>query len=149
MRSKGPSHPNCERLILIASRSVVWAVWTRGYYGGLKRPEKGNTMHILRLAVEEDESEANAGSRAAGAADDDAFVQDAVEALLRLAHAEAAEWRVNNIELWNPDPRVRALIERAGIPHEFVERETESIASLMWYGEGEVEWVLNEKFGWC
>ncbi|KAK2009869.1 hypothetical protein LZ32DRAFT_401376 [Colletotrichum eremochloae] len=113
----------------------VWAVWTRGYYGGLKRPE-GNTMHVLRLAIEDEASP-------------DGFVQDAVEALLRLARAEAAEWKVNNVELWNPDARVRALVEKAGIPHEFVERETDSIASLMWYGEGEVEWVLNEKFGWC
>ncbi|KAK1585585.1 uncharacterized protein LY79DRAFT_518626 [Colletotrichum navitas] len=134
----------------------VWAVWTRGYYGGLKRPDKGNTMHILRLAVEQEEEDGDDDAAAAAAAGsgpgpgpDDAFVQDAVEALLRLARAEAAEWRVNNVELWNPDPRVRALVERAGISHEFVERETHSIASLMWYGEGEVEWVLNEKFGWC
>ncbi|KAK1973695.1 hypothetical protein LZ30DRAFT_742750 [Colletotrichum cereale] len=115
----------------------VWAVWTRGYYGGLKRPDDGNTMHVLRLAVEDDD------------ATPDPVLQDAVDALLRLARAEAAEWSVNNVELWNPDPRVRALVESAGIPHDFVERETDSIASLMWYGEGDVEWVLNEKFGWC
>ncbi|TID07575.1 Lysine acetyltransferase [Colletotrichum higginsianum] len=116
--------------------SRVWAVWTRGYYGGLKKPE-GNTMHILRLVVEDE------------AGTDDRSVQEAVEALLALARAEAAEWSVNNVEMWNPAPRIRSLIEKAGIPHEFVERETDSIASLMWYGEGEVEWVLNEKFGWC
>ncbi|WYZ45968.1 hypothetical protein EsH8_IX_000193 [Colletotrichum jinshuiense] len=115
--------------------SRVWAVWTRGYYGGLKKPE-GNTMHILRLVVEDETSS-------------DEYVQEAIEALLRLARAEAAEWKVNNVELWNPEPRIRGLIEKAGIPHEFVERETDSIASLMWYGEGEIEWVLNEKFGWC
>ncbi|KAF6823734.1 GNAT family protein [Colletotrichum musicola] len=114
----------------------VWAVWTRGYYGGLKKPE-GNTMHVLRLVVEDE----------AGA--DDAYVQAAVEDLLSLARAEAAEWKVNNVELWNPEPRIRRLVEEAGIPHEFVERETDSIASLMWYGDGDVEWVLNEKFGWC
>ncbi|KAK2053836.1 hypothetical protein LY76DRAFT_619666 [Colletotrichum caudatum] len=129
----------------------VWAVWTRGYYGGLKRPEEGNTMHILRLAVE-DEASLDSAAAADGEGEGEGggrFVQDAIEALLRLARAEAAEWKVNNIELWNPDPRVRALVEGAGVPHQFVERETDSIASLMWYGEGEVEWVLNEKFGWC
>ncbi|KAF4810072.1 Lysine acetyltransferase [Colletotrichum siamense] len=113
----------------------VWAVWTRGYYGGLKKPE-GNTMHILRLVME------NVNSS-------DAYVQEAIHELLTLARAEAAEWKSNNIELWNPDSRVRGLIEKAGIPHEFVERETDSIASLMFYGDGDVEWVLNEKFGWC
>ncbi|GKT61592.1 lysine acetyltransferase [Colletotrichum tofieldiae] len=115
--------------------SRVWAVWTRGYYGGLKKPE-GNTMHILRLAIEDEASS-------------DQFIREAIEALLKLARAEAAEWKVNNVEMWNPDPRVRDLIEKAGIPHEFIERERDSIASLMWYGDGEVEWVLNEKFGWC
>ncbi|TDZ18235.1 Lysine acetyltransferase [Colletotrichum orbiculare MAFF 240422] len=114
----------------------VWAVWTRGYYGGLKKPE-GNTMHILRLVVEDER----------GSSDD--YVQEAVEELLTLARAEAAEWKVNYVELWNPEPRIRGLVEKAGIPHEFVERETDSIASLMFYGEGEAEWVLNEKFGWC
>ncbi|OHE97347.1 lysine acetyltransferase [Colletotrichum orchidophilum] len=115
--------------------SRVWAVWTRGYYGGLKKPE-GNTMHILRLAIEDETS-------------GDEYVQEAIEALLRLVRAQAAEWKVNNVEMWNPEPRIRGLIEKAGIPHEFVERENDSIASLMWYGQGEVEWVLNEKFGWC
>ncbi|KAK1708892.1 uncharacterized protein BDZ83DRAFT_592322 [Colletotrichum acutatum] len=116
--------------------SRVWAVWTRGYYGGLKKPE-GNTMHILRLAIEDEEGSG------------DEYVQGAIEALLRLARAQAAEWKVNGVEMWNPEPRVRGLIEKAGIPHEFIERENDSIASLMWYGQGEVEWVLNEKFGWC
>ncbi|KAL0930514.1 lysine acetyltransferase [Colletotrichum truncatum] len=113
----------------------VWAVWTRGYYGGLKKPE-GNTMHILRLVVEDENSS-------------DDYVQEAIEELLTLARAEAAEWKSNNIEMWNPEARVRRLVEKAGIPHEFVERENDSIPSLMWYGDGEVEWVLNEKFGWC
>ncbi|KAK1715416.1 lysine acetyltransferase [Colletotrichum lupini] len=116
--------------------SRVWAVWTRGYYGGLKKPE-GNTMHILRLAIEDEEGSG------------DEYVQGAIEALLRLARAQASEWKVNGVEMWNPEPRVRGLIEKAGIPHEFIERENDSIASLMWYGQGEVEWVLNEKFGWC
>jgi hypothetical protein len=40
------------------------------------------------------------------------------------------------------------------LEHSEVEREEESIASLMWYGEGsgasdDIEWVGNEKYGWC
>lgn len=41
------------------------------------------------------------------------------------------------------------LLVRKGVGYQREERETDSIASLMWYGEGEVEWVANEKFAWC
>ena len=49
---------------------------------------------------------------------------------------------------------IRELIERAGIPHRTVEREEDGIASLLWYGEGSgkedtLEWIANEKYGWC
>lgn len=115
----------------------VWALWTRGYYGGLKNPEVGNTLHILRLVIEDED-----GS-------DDEFLAEALEAIFSKAREEAAEWKVNVVEMWNPSTRVRDLVDRAGVPHEFVEREKDSIASLMWYGEGDVEWVVNEKFGWC
>lgn len=114
----------------------VWAVWTRGYYGGLKKPE-GNTMHILRVVVEDPE------------ACDKAYLTSAIGAVLSLARSEAAEWKVNHVEMWNPTPEIRALVDAAGLPYEFVSREKDSIASLMWYGEGEVEWVDNEKYGWC
>lgn len=115
----------------------VWAVWTRGYYGGLKRPDEGNTLHVLRLAFEDEE------------ACDEAYLTEAVGALLALARHEAAEWKVNHVEMWNPSDKVRRLVDGTGVPHEFVDREKDSIASLMWYGDGEVEWVANEKFGWC
>ncbi|KAG7111537.1 hypothetical protein HYQ44_009732 [Verticillium longisporum] len=70
-------------------------------------------------------------------------------AILGLAREEAAAWKVNNVELWNPTAKLRAAIDRAGLPHEFVDRQDTSIACLMWYGDGEVDWVANEKFGWC
>ena len=34
----------------------VWAVWTRGYYGGLKTME-GNVLHVLRVVVEQEDEE--------------------------------------------------------------------------------------------
>lgn len=47
---------------------------------------------------------------------------------------------------------VRGLVEKIGVEYEFVERDKESIVSLMWYGEEEgeeVDWVVNEKYVWC
>ncbi|KAK5654508.1 hypothetical protein OQA88_7137 [Cercophora sp. LCS_1] len=113
----------------------VWAVWTRGYYGGLEKVE-GNTMHVLRVVVEDEAAEMGG------------LVQGFKE-IVRIAQNEACEWRVKDVQIWNPEGVVRRLVEGCGLTHEFVERENDSIPSLMWHGEGEVEWVANEKYGWC
>ncbi|KAL2262269.1 hypothetical protein VTK26DRAFT_1951 [Humicola hyalothermophila] len=116
----------------------VWAVWMRGYYGGLKKME-GNTLHVLRVVVEDEtqpDDELVAGFRA----------------IVQIAKAEAAEWKTQDVQVWNPPPKVKGLIDKTGIEYEFVDRATDSIASLMWYGEeptAEIDWVANEKFAWC
>lgn len=116
----------------------VWAVWTRGYYGGLRRTD-GNTLHVLRVVVEDEtrpDEELAAGLRA----------------VVRTAQAEAAEWNTPEVHVWNPPPRLRGLVEKCGVEHEFVVRDKNSIASLMWHGEEptvDVDWVANEKFAWC
>jgi GNAT superfamily N-acetyltransferase len=117
----------------------AWAVWTRGYYGGLKSIE-GNHLHILRFVVEDEEgtSEEELGR--------------AFRSIMRLAQQEAAAWHVQDVQIWNPTGAVRQALDRSGVECVFVERETDSIASLMWYGTGDesgVEWVANEKYGWC
>ncbi|KAK3687399.1 hypothetical protein B0T22DRAFT_457136 [Podospora appendiculata] len=117
----------------------VWAVWTRGYYGGLDKVE-GNTLHILRVVVE-DEDMAVEGELAHGFSE-----------IIRIAQAEAAAWRSADVQMWNPTDKVSALVEACGIAHRVVVRDQSSIASLMWYGEGEtaeLDWVANEKYGWC
>ncbi|CRK43814.1 hypothetical protein BN1723_005864, partial [Verticillium longisporum] len=128
--------PTIRGAVYGAPGNRVWAIWTRGYYGGLKKPE-GNTFHILRVSIEDED------------AADEAYLAEAMGAILGLAREEAAAWKVNNVELWNPTAKLRAAIDRAGLPHEFVDRQDTSIACLMWYGDGEVDWVANEKFGWC
>jgi hypothetical protein len=119
--------------------SRIWAVWTRAFYGPLV-PASGNTLHLLRLVIEDEtDTEENAES---------------LKAILELAQSEAKKWSVNAVDLWNPSETVKALVKRAGLQHEFVDRQQESIASLMWYGDGsgttdEVTWLANEKYGWC
>ncbi|KAK2067231.1 hypothetical protein P8C59_000989 [Phyllachora maydis] len=123
----------------------VWAVWARGYYGGLKRAE-GNTLHVLRVAVEDEAARPTTPAELAAA----------LGAILAVARAEAAAWHVQDVQLWNPEPAVRAAIAACGVPYAVVERQTESIPSVMWYGqaeggqgEPELEWVANEKYAWC
>ena len=58
------------------------------------------------------------------------------------------------VDLWNPTNQVKELVTKTGIEYKTVDRESESIASLMWYGSGsnevdDIEWVGNEKYGWC
>lgn len=118
----------------------VWAVWTRGYYGGLEKRE-GNTFHILRFAVEEDEATA-----------DEAYVAEAFREIIAVAQHEAREWLSFDIQMWNPSPLLRSAVAKSGLEYELVDREKESIASLMWYGEEPteaVDWVANEKYAWC
>jgi GNAT superfamily N-acetyltransferase len=121
-----------------AKGNRIWAVWSRGYYGGLERIE-GNTLYILRLVIEDEGAE-------------EEFIADGIKAIVGFAQAEAREWRLAHVEMWNPTPLVKKLVENSGLKYEFTVREKDGIASLMWYGKGpvdEVEWIAIEKFGWC
>lgn len=117
----------------------IWAVWTRGYYGGLEKKE-GNTFHILRFAVEDEDNA------------DEAYVAEGFKEIIAVAQHEAREWLSFDIQMWNPSPLLKSAAAKSGLEYELVDREKESIASLMWYGEeptAAVDWVANEKFAWC
>lgn len=116
----------------------IWAVWTRGYYGGLDKIE-GNTFHILRFVVEDETSP-------------DDYVAEGFRAIIQIAQAEAAEWRSFDIQMWNPSELLKRAAKGSGLEFELVDREKDSIASLMWYGDeptAAVDWVANEKYAWC
>lgn len=116
----------------------IWAVWTRGYYGGLEKIE-GNTFHILRFAVEDESC-------------DEDYIVEGFKAIIEIAQDEAAQWRSFDIQMWNPSPLLKNAAKKSGLEYELVDREKESIASLMWYGDeptSTVDWVSNEKYAWC
>lgn len=129
----------------------VWAVWTRTF-GGDKR---GNTLHILRLVIEEeddfnvypgDENEKNRPSV------NRKHVQ-AAAAVLRAAQVEAARWQMDTVEIWNPSATVVASAREVLPLAKITYRDEESVASLMWYGDRggsseDVQWVRNEKYAW-
>ena len=123
----------------------VWAIWTHRFYGDPESATSENTLYILRLVIE---------NQIADAPWIDLQAKQ-LKAILQIAQAEAAEWNLRSgVKLWDPSPLAQKFIERTEIPHQRVEREHESIASLLWYGGGSgkedvVEWVANEKYAWC
>jgi len=119
--------------------SRVWAIWTRSYYGPLK-PESGNALHILRIIVEDETASSENAEKLKG--------------ILQLAQHEAQGWELSEVQFWNPTEIVQSLLHQTGLQWKEEDREQDSIASLMWYGEGnggqdEISWVANEKYGWC
>ncbi|RYP13110.1 hypothetical protein DL767_010869 [Monosporascus sp. MG133] len=152
-------------------RGRVWAVWARNYVtappdkggdGGEAKAARGkNALYILRLVVEGYDEDAPLEGQGGGAGGDvkeeeKEELTAAFRAVVDAARAEAAAWGLARVDLWNPTPLVRGLLARCGaerLPHEWVERDGDSIPSLMWYGAGEevgeVDWVANEKYCWC
>lgn len=135
----------------------VWAIWTHRFYGDPKLETSGNTLYILRLVIENHAALAATLSRSTRTAQEATQFELHAEHLknvLQTAQAEAAEWRLSHVNLWDPTPVVEALLERTSVHFTKVDRENEGIASLLWYGEGtgkedSLEWVGNEKYAWC
>ncbi|TVY48853.1 Lysine acetyltransferase [Lachnellula occidentalis] len=118
----------------------VWIIFSRVFYGPLANVKSGNTLYILRLVVEDE-------------TDTDENAQK-LKSVLQVAQAEAKEWELSSVAAWNVGDVVKRLLKRTGLEYKFVDRENDSITSLMWYEDGKgdadsVEWVGNEKFAWC
>ena len=148
--------PRAKGAIAGPSGNQVWAIWTHRYYGHPNAKSPGNVLYILRLVVEGDESANKPPSTG------DKYLQTTLPdiqtssliAVLQHAQAEAAEWRLDQVKLWEPSPWVQHVITESKIHHCVVEREEDSIASGMWYdGKGELGtpsvWINNEHYAWC
>lgn len=135
-------------LATINGHRRVWAIWTRVFLNPDKTEAKDNTLHVLRICIEDEEADANdpdaAHDHVAG-----------IVAVLRVAQKEAAEWKCQEVELWNPHPRALQAAQEIYPQVQLAHREEESVASLKWFedrnGEErmEVDWLENEKFAWC
>lgn len=160
----------------------VWCYWTRMWYNSNPAEAKGNTLHILRLVIEDGTWEettnghsnghsnghtnghSNGCSNGAtngykngytnGSSADKGHVA-AIAALMAMAQKEAEEWKMENVELWTPSATSLAAARQLHPEAERVDRDVESIASLMWYPAHDgpvaehIDWVANEKYGWC
>ncbi|KAI1468846.1 uncharacterized protein F4812DRAFT_458372 [Daldinia caldariorum] len=125
----------------------VWAVWARSY-GGIGAPADNvhkNKLYILRLVIEPEASEE---MKEVPSND----IQEAFTAVMQAAQRESSRWHLGKVDLWNPSTIVKKLIDQSGLQHRWVERDEDSIPSMMWYGDEDVrnvEWVANEKYCWC
>ncbi|KAF0432777.1 Acyl-CoA N-acyltransferase [Gigaspora margarita] len=66
--------------------------------------------------------------------------------LIQKAKQEASKFKFKQVTLWNPDLKLFDLLK---VEVEVVEMTTK-LPSLAWYiDDGDVDWVLNEKYCWC
>ena len=127
----------------------VWCYWTRMWYNQDPTDTKGNTLHILRLVVED------AGWEGSSSHAHDHSHDAAIAALMAMAQREAEAWKMENVEMWAPTPTAVAAANRLDPSAKVVDRHVESIASLRWFPEhkgpvaDKIDWLGNEKYAWC
>lgn len=143
----------------------VWAIWTHRYYDHPEHAETpDNVLYILRLVVEGDETANRVRRRRRSGEvtkdEEQKLVVDeaqaeAVRVIIEAAQAEAAEWRLQHVKLWDPSPLVERIVQNSGMVYERVERTEESVACGMWFDQdGELltdapAWINNEHYAWC
>lgn len=130
----------------------VWCYWTRVFTNPAKEPA---VLHVLRLVIDDptfsDFAPASA-SHAQLQKLSETPTAKAIAAVLTEAQKQAAEWKMTAALMWNPTAMTLAAARLLEEGVEVEHREDESIASLLWYGQGawqDVDWVCNEKYGWC
>ncbi|KAH3952433.1 hypothetical protein HBI56_133950 [Parastagonospora nodorum] len=132
----------------------VWCYWTRMWYNNNPAEAKGNTLHILRLVIEDGSWADTAASHGNGASKDHSY-EASIAALMALAQQEAETWKMEHVEIWNPAEETVKAAQRLYPSAEVVDRDEESIASLQWYPKHDgpiaekLDWIANEKYGWC
>ncbi|KAL8908687.1 MAG: hypothetical protein Q9207_000655 [Kuettlingeria erythrocarpa] len=128
----------------------AWGIWIHRYYAHPNAESPNNVLYILRLVVEGDESANKPSSRR-----ENGFRRqtqekqvDSLLAVLHRAQAEAAEWQLNHVKLWEPTPWVQDVIAKSNVNYRIVEREEDSIASCLWYDKdgGHDAAPMNKKY---
>ncbi|RMY67307.1 hypothetical protein D0863_07878 [Hortaea werneckii] len=129
----------------------AWCVWTRVWTN--PQEDAPNTLHILRLAVEDESySDFSPASKEGAQRFAGSDVAKAIAALIAEAQAQARASGMHEVQIWNPTSATLAAARLIDSEATVEEREKESITSLQWYGPGawkDVDWVCNEKYGWC
>lgn len=128
-----------------------WCVWTRMFGDMASR----DTFMILRLAIEGDRNLQSVESETFESDPTNAPSDEKLEevaSLLRAAQNEASKWAIKEVQLWNPTRLALLAAKKIDPSIRIVHREEDSITSLRWHGSEEhvdVDWLGNEKCGWC
>ena len=148
--------PHAKGAIAGPAGSQVWAIWTHRYYAHPNTESSSNVLYILRLVVEGDyfPNKPPLTGENNFQTEEQLRQADFLIAVLRCAQAEAAEWKLDYVKLWEPSPWVQDAIKKSSLDHCMVERQEDSIASGLWYDEnGGYEaapvWINNEHYAWC
>lgn len=99
----------------------VWAIWVRRYYSHPdhrddNEDEEVNILYILRLVVEGDET-AKKPHEDHSPTSTDNFKEHtaALKAVIQAAQVEAAESRLDQVQMWEPSPLVRSLLAQSDL----------------------------------
>jgi GNAT superfamily N-acetyltransferase len=105
--------PTSNGAIAGSPGSQVWATWVRRYYDCFDAEEPSNVLYILRLVIEIDETATRLPSDAAKRPTEDLYETqiELLRAVLQAAQAEAAEWKLDVVKLWDPTPLVMDMLE--------------------------------------
>lgn len=114
-------------------------IWSRVFHDN---PEQGE-LDVLKTVVP---VHGNAD------AEKTANLKRSIVALLLRAQFEARTWNMHvGVEVWNPEEillrAAKMLSDEEDV--KVITRKDEHICSLRWEGEGEAEWLANEKYAWC
>lgn len=130
----------------------AWCIWLRTY----GNDDFGNTLHILRFCIQGEEQQLQGVENEALG---DVEGQDkrkirAGAAVLEAAQHEARTWNMKDVQMWNPSPLALLAAQAVEPSAQLIYRDKESISSLRWHGldtenTPKIEWVGNEKYGWC
>lgn len=153
----------CSRLPLARGASATtrdgrraWCIWTRTF--GPTRQE--NVLYILRLVAEAREEETPTGNAVSGhsaeTSDDENrdAIKHVISAILEQAQLEASDWGMASVEFWNPSALTISAAKELDSSVVLTDRDDESITSLRWHGKpllasAKIDWIANEKYGWC
>ncbi|KAL8775803.1 MAG: hypothetical protein Q9194_003620 [Teloschistes cf. exilis] len=131
----------------------AWCIWTRTF--GAEEDE--NILNILRLVVEGESACDRQAINAPGEESDHGSHQPlvaAIASILRAAQLEASDWGMTSVQFWNPSPLSVLAAEYLDPLAKIICREDESLTSLRWHKEPpsdptRIDWISNEKYGWC
>ncbi|EMD63278.1 hypothetical protein COCSADRAFT_38142 [Bipolaris sorokiniana ND90Pr] len=148
--------PTAKGVIAGSPGKQVWATWVHRYYGPPGAEKSSNVLYILRLVVEGDETATRLPRDTAKRPEKDVYETriELLKAVLQAAQAEAAEWKLDVVELWDPTPLVLGMLKDSELEYTITEREKKHIASLLWYDQqGGISkeqplWMNNEHYAW-